>query len=315
MNLPLKFRQINFCAGHYSPATIKPYNNAAFAFWREQLSYRAISVIKYNLPEIWKENNANNFFKYAIAYFGFLGVADFEGYGTIFNPCTVQGFNVFYQPTQALFSNPAFKTSVTKTIGVDCAILRLTPNDDGICNIIDYYAEKLAQLDVAINTSIINSKVPYFMGAKNKAAGEALKKMLDKINKGEAAVVYDTKILDQTRDKSPFEFISTNAAANYLTDRQLADFKQIIAAFDVEIGIPTIPAKTERMITAEADVKKYESFSKLDLWIDTFNESAKDVKKLFGLDVSAEKSDILLNDENGKLDEGGAENGNNETDT
>lgn len=284
-------------------------------FWREQFSYRALSTIKFNLPESWKENNANNFFKYALFFDGFLGVANFEEYGVIFNPCTMQGFNVFYQPTEALFANPAFKTSVKKIIGVDCAILRITPNNDGIGNIIDYYAEKMANLDVAINTSIVNSKFAYFIGAKNKPAGEALKKMLDKINKGEAAVVYDTKILDQGRDKSPFELINTNPQANYLTDKQLADFKQIIAAFDVEIGIPTVPAKTERMITAEADVKKYESFSKLDLWIDTFNESAKDVKRLFNIDVSAEKSDILLNDDNGKIDEeGGAEHGDNETD-
>lgn len=291
---PFNFNTINQYAGTYNPSMVKAYNNQAFNYWVRSFSHRAMSAIDFNLPEEWQGNSVKDFFKLCMLNRGFVAVWDMptEG-GLIFNPGTLNGYNIYYQPTHFLCANPAFSAgnnAKTLTIGKDCELLKLTPDYGGVWDIITYYAEKMAVLDNAINVSLINNKFSYVLGAKNKAAAESLKKMLDKINKGEPAVIYDQRILDDTQSKdTPFQFLEKKDLKNgYITTDQLRDMQTILNMFDSEIGIPTIPyEKKERMVTDEANSRQIDSISRLTCWIETFNESAVAVNKMFGTDISA----------------------------
>lgn len=304
---------INKYAGRYNPSMIKAYNNEAFAYWVRSFTHRALSTIDFTLPEGWKGNGVKDFFKMCLLRLGFVGVWDApaEG-GLIFNPGTINGYNIYYQPTHFICANPAFKTGTTDkvlTIGKDCELLRLTPDYGGVWDTIEYYAEKMATLDNAINISLINNKVAYILGAKNKGAAEALKKMLDKINRGEPAVVYDQRILDDERTKeTPFQFLERRGVKNdYLTTDQLKDMQTILNMFDAEIGIPTIPyEKKERMVTDEANSRQTDSISRLTTWLECFNESAENVNAMFGTNIKAE---MYFNKEE---NEGGVDNVDNE---
>ena len=46
--------------------------------------------------------------------------------------------------------------------------------------------------------------------------------------------------------------------------------------------------KRERMITDEAKATQSDSQSRIKVWLECFNESAKAVNKMFGTDISAE---------------------------
>ena len=70
------------------------------------------------------------------------------------------------------------------------------PDYRGIFDTISYYAEKLSTLDNAINLSIINSKFAFMIAAKNKACAEAIKKMLDRINKGLGVAAVQLQVKD-----------------------------------------------------------------------------------------------------------------------
>lgn len=309
---PLNFNQINATAGSYNPSMVKAYNNEAFIYWERSLLHRALSVIDFTLPEEWQENSVKDFFKMIISRNGFVGVweAPQEG-GLIFNPGTLTGYNIYYQPTHFICANPAFsagENSKVLEIGKDVELLKLTPDYIGIWDTITYYAEKLAVLDNAINVSLINNKFSYILGAKNKGAAEALKKMLDKVNKGEPAVIYDSRILDDTQTKdTPFQFLEKNDLKNnYITTDQLQDFATILNMFDAEIGIPSVPyQKKERMVADEAISRQTDAISRLTTWIECFNESAKTVNNHFGTDISAKMH---------FEQEGGNENVNNEDD-
>ena len=139
-------------------------------------------------------------------------------------------------------------------------------------------------LDNAINMSLINNKFAFLLGARNKAAGEALKKMLDKINKGEPAVIYDMKLLNDPTDKDvPFqEWRRDDLKSSYLTTDQLMDFQTILNNFDTEVGIPTIPyQKKERMVTTEAESRVIDSTSRSIVWYDTLTSSIENIKALY----------------------------------
>lgn len=286
--LPLNYDQINLAAGHYSPSMVKSYNNATFAFWQRALFQRACScIIIDGYPESWDES-VKNFMYYCLFKFGFGVFAESAEFGQYFQPCDLNGINFYYQPTEAIVSNP--KLSITLTLGEDAQLIKLTPDYMGIFDIIDYYAEKLSVLDNAINMSLINNKFAFILGAKTRGAAEALKKMMDKINKGEPAVIYDMRIQNDGDSKTePWQMWERkNLKESYLTTDQLRDFQTILNNFDCEIGIPTIPyEKKERMVSSEAESRVVDATSRSKIWLDTLNGSFEKVNKMFGTAFAA----------------------------
>ena len=231
----------NFTSEFIAPTSVKSINNITFAFWERALFQRAISVLDFTLPDEW-EGDVRDFFHYVLFREGRVIVFNYNEYGLIFQPGGLSGFDLYYRPTNALIANPAFSESLDLKIGSDCEVLKLTPDYIGIWDIISYYAEKLSLLDNAINMSLINNKFAFMIGAKNKAAANAIKKMLDLINRGEPAVIYDTRVASDPVDTSePWNLWERkNLKESYLTTMQLQDFRTIINNFDSEIGIPTL---------------------------------------------------------------------------
>ena len=290
---PLNYDQINAIEGTYSPSMVKSMNNKVFRLWERALFQRAASVIDFNgLPEEWS-GAVKDFFIYCLYKYGYVGVMNVETHGLIFQPGTLTGFNIYYQPVKFMIANPHINLANSEfTIGETCELIKLTPDFYGIWDIISYYAEKLATLDNAINMSLINNKFAFMLAAKNKQASEAFKKMLDKVNAGEPAVIYDMKLVNDERDKSePWQLWQRDhMKENYLTTMQLADFNTILHNFDKEIGIPTIPVeKKERMITDEAQSTVIDAISRSEIWLETLNSSLEKVNSKFGLNIEAER--------------------------
>lgn len=286
--MPFNYETINVAAGSYNPSTVKSFNNKTFAFWERSLFQRACSTLIFELPDEW-QGSVRDFLYYCLFKFGYVGVADTKKYGLIFQPGNLSGMNLYYQPTTFIFTNPNFEGDSELEIGKDCEILKLTPDYRGLWDIISYYSEKLSTLDNAINMSLINNKFAFLLGARNKTGGEALKKMLDKVNRGEPAVVLDLKLLNDPQDKAePFQMVDIGMGRKetYLTTDQLMDFQTILNAFDTEIGIPTIPyQKKERLVTSEAESKVVDATSRSIIWHDTLKSSMKVINDHFGISL------------------------------
>ena len=286
---PLNYDQINEIAGLNHPSSVKSYNNKTFNFWERALFQRALSVIDFTLPETWN-GSIKDLFEFCMFAQGRVAVFEHDDYGITFQPCALSGYDWYYRPTNALISNPALPQALDLKIGDDCEILKLTPDALPVWDVLEYYAEKLSTLDNAINISLINNKYAFMLGAKNKGAAEALKKMLDKVNSGEPAVVVDMRIQDDPTTKTtPWQIIDRgNLKESYLTTDQLADFRTLLHNFDTEIGIPTLPIeKKERMIDAEATSLETDATSRSKVWVETFNSSAEAVNAHFKLNISA----------------------------
>lgn len=290
---PLNYDQINAIEGCYSPSMVKSMNNQVFWLWERALFQRAASVIDFDgLPKEW-DGAVRDFFIYCLYKYGYVGVMNVPEHGLIFQPGTLTGYNIYYQPVKFMVANPHLSISASEfIIGETCELIKLTPDYMGIWDIITYYAEKLATLDNAINMSLINNKFAFMLAAKNKQASEAFKKMLDKVNSGEPAVIYDQKLLNDQQDKSePWQLWNRDhMKENYITTMQLEDFKTLLNFFDKEIGIPTLPVeKKERMITDEANSTIVDSISRSEIWLKTLESSLELVNNKFGLNISAKR--------------------------
>lgn len=305
MYLPLYARQINIADGTYFPSQVKTRNNRAYGYWERSLFQRAASAIEWEgWPEDW-DAMTQDFFQYCLFRFGFVCVFENSAYGRVFQPCTLYGYDIYYQPTEALVTNPELG-SLRLGIGSDCELIKLTPDYMGVWDIIDYYAGKLSTLDTAIDMSIINNKFAFFLAAKNKAMAKTLKKIFDKVNSGEPAVVFDSKLLnDDTDQTEPWQFWERkNLKESYLTTDQLQDFQTLLNNFDSEVGIPSLPyQKKERMVTDEASMRTLDSVSRSTVWIRTLKASLEAVNEHFNMDLQARLR--FDPDEMG----GGAENG------
>lgn len=292
--IPKDYVSLNLINGHYTPSNIKPYNNLAFIFWQRSLIQRFQSKIGLDgWPTEWKSPGYKDFFYILLITRGYLPVLETDRDGKIFGPGIVGGkLNIAFQPTICNLQTPGSDGRIMKReliIGKDCEMVRLTPDWQGLYDIITYFAEKLALNDTAVNTSLINSKVAYVLGAKTKAAADALKHIFDKINAGEACAVYDTRIQDDPVSKTePFTQLKLFSATDFITDRLLETHQSILDEFDAEIGIKTIPyKKKERMVQSEAESKSEDSMARINLWIRTLNDSFENVNQHYGLNLHA----------------------------
>lgn len=284
MYCPLNYNQINLLAGTYQPSPVKNRNNRYFDYFVRSLFQRATTVFEWELPEEWT-GSIKDFFLYCLFKYGYVVISDFEKFGMGFQPCGLSGYNFYYQPTKAIVANPALDESLELTLGKDGQLLKLTPDYMGVFDILEVYAKKLALLEEAIEMAMINNKFAFFLGAKNKAAGQALKKMLDMVNKGEPAVVWDMKLLNDPTDKDvPWQEWKRELNEK-LTTELLTNFNSIIADFDSEIGIPTMGfEKRERVIQNESQIKQADGKARSVTWYETVESSIKSIKELY-LDI------------------------------
>lgn len=288
--IPFNYDKLNLIEGTVIPSSIKNCNNRSFWFWERALFQRACSVIiPEDLPEDWN-GTVKDFLYYCLFAEGYVIIFNNAKVGDVFQPGTLSERDFYYQPRFALINNPILDDLIGHPeglkleIGKECQILKLTPDFAGIWDIISYYAEKLSLLDNAINMSLVNGKFAWILGARNKVAGQAIKKIIDKVNAGEPAVVYDLKLAnDQTDKDTPFQMLDFGDVKNkYLTTMQLQDMQTLLNNFDAEVGIPTVPyAKKERMVQSEAESRVIDSTSRAQVWVDCLNASAEKVTQLY----------------------------------
>ena len=286
MYLPLNYEQLNVIESTYFPNTVKPYNNQAFDFWTRSLFQRACSTLDIKLPKMWEKHL--DLMYWVLFCRGFVGVGEMAELGKWFNPVTISGVNFYYEPVTAILTNPVLKERSGRelVIGKDVEILKLTPDWQGIFDIIFYYAEKLASMDCAINSAIINTKFAYIVGGKNKAAIEALRKIFDKISRGEPAVFFDSKLANDpiSKDEPWQALFRDNLKQSYIITDLLKDFQTILNNFDCEVGIPTIPyEKKERMVQSEAESRQIDATSRSIIWFNELTRTMKICNEFLGL--------------------------------
>ena len=278
MELPVTSEIINNINSCYSPST--PISNSIeYRFYCRYLYQKAISVFKWTIPEKWNKT----MFLLTLYSYGYVGIFRTGKYGVIYNPCTVGGRNLFYEPTYVMLANPLLPDMTGKQleIGTECALIRLTPDYMGILDLIGFYAEKMALASQGIDVNIINSKLAYVFSAKDATMVKSFKKMFDQITDGEPAVIVDKKLFND--DGTPnWQLFTQNLKQTYLADQLISDLRKIEDEFNTRIGIPNANTdKRERLITDEVNANNVETETLPELWLDNIKRGIDQAEKLF----------------------------------
>lgn len=281
---PYEYNYINAENSKVSPSVLHASNTTSAAYYRRYLLQKAMSVFKWNLPEWW----SRDYFLYCLYCFGTVAVLNTDKFGAIPQQCGLTGYDVFYQPSKALITNPKFTGIKELTIGTQCALFKLQPDYGGIMDMINYYANMMALASETAMINLHNSKMSVIFGAQDKNAAETLKKMYDQISSGEPAAFIGQKYFDD-QGQPTWSALINNVGQNYIVSDILSDLRKIETMFDTEIGIPNANTdKRERMLTDEINANNVETATKCEMWLDGWKKSCKVANELFDLDMAVE---------------------------
>lgn len=245
------------------------------------LTQKAISIFEWKLPEHW----AKNYFLYILYLWGWVAVIETDKFGVIPQGCGIRGYDVFYQPTHAIITNPLLDGILEPRIGRECTLIKLQPDYGGVYDLVSYYANLMAICAETACLNIFNSKLSYIFFAKNKTIAETLKKLYDRVGSGEPISVIDKALFGDDNEKL-WDVFAQDLKGNYLANDILETMRTLEMRFCQELGIPTvINEKKERLNVDETNGNNIETYSRPALWLEELKKSCKETRDLFGIDI------------------------------
>lgn len=286
--VPFYYDYKNEVVSQYSPSTVHCQNVGLTRYFQKYLLQKAMSVFEWHMPREW----AQNYILYCLYCWGAVAVVNTDKFGVIAQSCGLTGYDVYYQPTHAIITNPRISQTLRPRIGMQCTILRLQPNYSGIMDIVTYYADLLALCAESIGMNLVNSKLSYVFMSDGKQAAESYKKAVDKIYSGDVSVFIDKQLFNE--DGSPrWLMFNQDVGKNYIADRVLLDMRKIEQMFATDIGIPNANTdKKERLITDEVNSNNFETQSRCDMWLQELQKSCAETRDMFDIDLSVDWRNI-----------------------
>lgn len=277
--IPENYNYINMYNSSFSPSTVHVKNTALQKFFKRYLFQKAVGVFKWTLPKTWNPF----YFKYVLFAWGFIGVVETDKFGVICQAGAPYGYDIYYQPTNLIITNPLLKGSLNPRIGQECSVIKLQPDWGGIMDLVNYYSDMMALAAETVGVNLMNSHLSYIFPADKQNISESFKKMFDRVSSGEPAVIID-KALFKEDGSASWEPFTQNIGQNYIADRVISDLRKLEAEFDTKIGIPNANTdKRERLITSEVEANNTETEILADTWLENLQQGIEMTRDLFGL--------------------------------
>ena len=281
---PFYYDHINAANSLISPSTVHCKNTGLQRYFARYLLQKAIAVFKWTIPENW----AKNYFLYSLYTWGYVAVVNTDKFGVIVQGCALKGYDIYYQPTHAVITNPLLKGIIEPRIGTQCTILRLQPDYGGLMDKVNFYSDMMALCAETIGTNILNSKLSYIFAAGNKADAESFKKMFDKVASGEPAAFIGKDLFNEDGSPNWMQF-NQDLKDTYVADEIMMDLRRWEQEFCRDIGINNANTeKKERMIVDEVASNNEETLLWSDLALEQLKKDCKTTRDMFGIELDVD---------------------------
>lgn len=283
-NAPFYYDYINTIESTQQPANMHILNTQVGRFYQRYLLKKALAVFKWKLPEWWDEN----YFLYVLYCRGYIAIFDAAGFGVIPQECGLQGYNVFYRPTNVVIANPLIGEK-NKRIDTDAVLMQLQPDYMGVLDLCGHYAEKMALASSAINQNLWHTKISTVFFAGSDSEQQSIKKAYDRMSDGDPMVVVHKNLRDADGNLK-YEVFNRDVKQSYIISDLIADLRKIEAEFDTRIGVPNANTdKRERLIMDEVNANNVETVILSDMWMDSIQDGIKKVRDMFGVEITCER--------------------------
>lgn len=289
----------------FSPSTVHCKNTFLVNYFSKYLLQQAISRYDFTLPDKPGWNKA--YFTYTLFCAGYGAVVNTPKFGTIFQFCSLNGYDINYMPKFVTIANPALDETIEREIGKDCEVIKMQPLYGSIMDIIGFYADLMALTSEAAGVNILNSKLAYIFTAGRRNIADSFKRLYDNVASGEPMVVADEKLLDSETGRMKIEYFAQDLKSNYIANDLFESLKNIENKFLTDMGFNNTNAeKRERLIVDEVNANNEAIQSKANLWLETMRESMDKVNRMFNLNLEVKFKNFPVSK---RKREEGADNG------
>lgn len=206
----------------------------------------------------------------------------------------VYGYDVYYNPTDAIFANPNLKYKKL-SIGQNCEIIynnnlkdnvNYIPSDGSLKSFIYRYARMLADIESTINIYTVNSRLTSYPVASDDKIANSIKAFFKKIKSGKNAIISDDAIINSFRNVD----INRTGMNDTINDWLIARDK-VLEMFYRDIGVKMYNPKRAQVNEEELQVNdQLLLISKEDMLRERV-EGLERVNNMFGTSI-----DVKIND-------------------
>ena len=259
------------------PKEVDGVANTSNLYYRDYLLKKILSRFEFgNLPSYWDMD----YFLEVLFLEGKICITD-TGAGVLPLKCGVTGIGIFEQPTECIIANPVLG-SFRRTIDVDCALIKLQYNYQGLGWMINRYSTLLAMCDSGIAVNLMNSKAAYIFKAASKSQAATIQKMYDEITQGKPAV-----FVGENGALNSENVYNLPVKENFVADDIQLLKRKILNEFLTEIGINnTNLDKRERLTDDEVNANNDEVYANIQHWYDNISDGINRANKLYNLGLS-----------------------------
>lgn len=265
-----------------APTDVEGQFAARTLYYKDRLFRRILSIVKLeNCPEDWDIE----WFKKQLFLRGYMCIGETISFGVIPMYCTFAGLNVYDRPTECIISNHKIH-NLTLKIDKNCVLVHLQNNYQGVMQLLNIYAMKLASIDSGIDVNIMNTKAAWMFDCDGKAQEATAKQIYDDITKGRPAVFVRANNNSNLNSDGKIGITMLNVKNTYIAD-DLQDIKrQVMYEFLTEIGINNANVdKKERVNTLEVQANDDELRNSIEDWKENLETQFNKVNKMFGLNI------------------------------
>ena len=267
-NIPYNDLLRNFFARR--PKDVDGVANTSSMYYRQWLLKKILARFEFEIPSFWDLD----YFLNVLFLEGHITVTDTE-MGIIALRSGLTGVGIYNQPTEAIFANPVLG-NFRRTIDVDCAVIKLQYDFQGVGWMLERYSTLLAMCDSSVAVNLMNTKAAYVFGATSKAQAESYKKMYDDITQGKPAVFVNNDSINKEN------MFTMPAKENFIADDIQLLKRKIINEFLTDIGVNnTNLDKRERLTDDEVNANNEEVRFNIMHWYDNIQDGIRKVNTLF----------------------------------
>lgn len=258
------------------PKEVDGVANTSSLYYRNYLLKKILSRFEFSgIPTFWDYD----YFLEILFLEGHVCITDSTA-GILPFKCGLTGIGIFEQPTKCIIANPVLG-NFDRTIDVDCALIKLQYDYQGVGWMIQRYSTLLAMCDSSISVNLMNSKVAHVFKASSKAQAETMKKMYDEISMGKPVVFVGEN--GALNDDNVYTMPVKN---NFVADDIQLLKRKIINEFLTDIGINnTNLDKRERLTDDEVNANNDEVKANIQHWLDNLTDGLNRANNMFGLDL------------------------------
>ena len=202
--------------------------------------------------------------------------------------------NEYYQPTQAIVSNPYLKFSDVLKLSdyikedADAVIIWNDSAHLGMYPIFSLYAELLAECDLSTKYALVNKRFMNVLTADDDNTKESIKSMFDDVENGTGYGIIVTKTF---MDESSIDKVDMGFHQN-MDLKEINETKQyILGSFYNDIGLnANYNMKRESINESEADLNEDALLPMIDDMLRCRKIGVEQINKLFGTNIEVELS-------------------------